>query len=133
MMKGSDFKPNEKTITLLDGKHKIAIDFNAFAQLEEIYGDMQTAFNKFSPKNDDEEDGQDKPSSVKFADIKNFLCAGINACIKDTEDHLTSFQIGKLLDISKLTEYVTVLMKLITTAMPNKKPKDDEDKDEVKN
>lgn len=105
-MRGKELKNNEKTIELLDGNHKIAIDFNAFESLEEIYGDMQTAFNKFTGK-------------VKFIDIKKFLCAGINACIEDEEQHYTPFKIGKLLIINKLENYVTTLTELLTNAMPN--------------
>ena len=73
-MKARELQNNEKVIELLDGKHKIAIDFNAYAALEEIYGDMPTVFAKFT-------------GSVKIADIKNFLCAGINACIEDSSKH----------------------------------------------
>jgi hypothetical protein len=104
-MKGKELKGNEKTIELLDGNHKIAIDFNAFEALEDIYGDMQTAFNKFTGK-------------VKFTDIKNFLCAGVNACIENENAHYTPHKIGKLLDISKLAEYVEVLTDLLSNAMP---------------
>ena len=95
-----------------------------------MYGDMQTAFEKFSPKGID---GDTKPPSVKFADIKIFLCAGLNACIEDIEDHITPFEVGKILDISKMTEYVTVLMQLMTNAMPNKKDEGEDEDDEPKN
>lgn len=116
-MKAREMKYNEKTIELLDGKHKIAIDFNAFEELGNIYGDMQNAFSKFTG-------GQ-----IKFNDIKNFLCAGINSCIEDTEDKYTPFEIGKLLDLSKIEKYMDVLMELMNNAMPTLK-KVDEDKDE---
>jgi hypothetical protein len=114
-MKGKEFKNNEKIIELLDGNHKIAIDFNAFESLEEIYGDMNTAFNKFSGK-------------IKVTDIKNFLCAGINAAIEDETKHYTPYQIGKLIDMEKLQDYVTILAELLRKAMPNAKEIDEEEK-----
>lgn len=117
-MKGKDLKNKEKSIELLDGKHKITIDFNAFEQLEEIYGDMPTAFSKFS-------------GAVKVADIKKFLCASINSCIENEDEHYTPFKIGKLLDLSKIDEYVTILMELLDNAMPSPKVKD-EDEEEIK-
>lgn len=120
-MKGSDFKPREKTIELLDGPHKIAMDFNAFEALEAIYGDMQTAFNAFSSK-----DAEGK-LSAKFADVKNFLCAGINACIEDPADHFSPYDIGKRLVISRMTEYMNALMPLLNNSMPDVKKVDDED------
>jgi len=113
---------------LLDGKHKIAMDFNAFEQLEVIYGDMQTAFEKFSPKKDKgTENAEDaNPPSTKFADVKNFLCAGINACIEDPDEHFTPYEIGKRLNIRKMTEYVSTLMPLLNGSMPDKKETDED-------
>jgi len=104
-MKGKEFKNTGKIIELLDGNHKITIDFNALESLEEIYGDMVTAFNKFT-------------SEVKLTDIKKFLCAGINACIENPEKHYTPFQLGKLVDMTKLGTYVTILKELLDNAMP---------------
>lgn len=113
-MKGKDLKPNEKTIELLDGEHQVAIDFNAFEALEEIYGSMDTAFNKFT-------------GAVKFSDVKNFLCAAINACIEDDRKHYTPFKIGKLLIIPKLENYVTVLTELLGDAMSKNENEDEEE------
>ena len=119
-MRARDFKPNEKTIELLDGKHKIAMDFNAFERLEDIYGDMKTAFDSFSAM---DSKGADKKR--KFATIKNFICAGINACIEDPDEHYTPFEIGKRLIISRMTEYVTALMPLLNSSMPDKKEEEE--------
>lgn len=117
-MKARDMKYNEKSIELMDGRHKIAIDFNAFEALEEIYGDMQTAFSKFTNKN------------VRFSDVKNFITAGINACIEDTDKHYTPFEIGKLLYINKLGEYASIIMELLKNAMPQKNSTESEDEKE---
>lgn len=118
-MKGKELKNNDKKIELLDGTHKITVDFNTFEKLEEIYGDMQTAFSKFN-------------ANVKFTDIKNFLCAGINSA---EDSGYTPHQIGKLLEVSKLTDYVTVLGELLTNAMPQAKETDEdtEENEEGKN
>lgn len=119
-MKGKELKNSEKTIELLDGKHNITIDFNAFQALEEIYEDMSIAFSKFNGK-------------VKIVDIKNFLCSGINACIENPKEHYTPFQIGKLLNLSKLEIYISVLMELLNNAMPVAKEVNIEDQEKGKN
>ena len=119
-MKGKEIKNTGKLIKLLDGNHKITIDFNAFEALESLYGDIQTAFNKFT-------------GEIKPADIKKFLCAGMNACIEDEEDHYTPFQVGKLLDINQLATYAKVLTELLTNAMPDAKEVDEEENEEEKN
>jgi hypothetical protein len=120
-MKGKELKNKEKSIELLDGNHNITIDFNAFEHLENTYGDMPTAFSKFS-------------GTVKVADIKNFLCASVNACIEDYSKHYSPFEIGKLLDLSKIDEYVTVLSEMLDNAMPSSELKDeDEEEFEEKN
>ena len=121
-MKGKELKNRGTEIELLDGKHKMTIDFNAFEELENIYGDIYTAFEKFS-------------GSVKVADIKKFLCASINACIEDENEHYSPFQIGKLLNLSKLNAYVTTLRQLLDNAMPSTTVKDEDEleDDEIKN
>jgi|GEM_PF-6887940 len=126
-MKGKDFRPNEKTIELLDGKHKIAMDFGAYEQLEEIYGDMNTAFDKFSAV---KEDGT---PSLKFKDVKNFLCAGINACIEDPGEHLTPFELGRLIDVNKIATYANALMGLVGNSLPDKEVDEDAEDDTEKN
>jgi len=113
-MKGRDFKNNESSIDLKDGEHSIAIDFNTFELLEGIYGDMETVFSKF------------EGNSMKFADIKNFLTAGLNSCIENKNEHFSSYEVGKLLDITKMNSYATTLMQLINNAMPEAEVSDDE-------
>jgi len=120
-MKGKDFRSNEKTIELLDGNHKIAMDFGTFEQLEEIYGDTGTAFAKLTPKN-----AEGERSPIKFTDIKKFLTAGINSCIEDPDDHLTPFQVGRLLNISKMPEYSSAILSLVNDSFPEKESNDDD-------
>lgn len=103
-MRAKDLKNNEKIIKLLDGEHKIAIDFNAFAALEEIYGDIRIVFKKFT-------------GGFKFEDIKNFITAGINACIEDSAQHYTAFEVGKLLSLKRMKDYMTILTELMNDAM----------------
>jgi len=118
LMKASELKNTGKIIELLDGNHKITIDFNAYGGLEEIYGDMQTAFSKFTGK-------------VNSKDVKNFISVGINACIEDENEHFTPFQVGKLLDIRKTQIYVDLLLKLLNESMPAPKKDEDEDVESV--
>jgi len=104
-MKGKEFKNNETVIELKDGKHKIAVDFNTFESLEEIYGSMQAAFEQFNS------------DSTKFKDIKKFLAAGLNSCIEDETQHVTPYELGKLLIFSKMSEYTTILVDLMNRAL----------------
>lgn len=113
-MKGKELKNTGKIIELLDGNHKLTIDYNAFESLEELYGTVQKAFDKFE-------------GNVKFVDIKKFVCAAVNACIEDEEERYTPFTIGKLLDMRKRQDYVNLISKLLLQAMPA--PKDDSDDD----
>lgn len=120
-MKGKELKNNETTIELLDGKHKIALDFNTFNILEEMYGDVATAINKIS-------------GTVKSIDIKKFLFAAINSVIEDENKKYTLLEVGKLLEIGKVQLYVDCLYELLTKSMPApKKINTDTEDEEVKN
>lgn len=116
-MKGKELKNNIDTIELLDGKHKVAMDFNTFEALENIYGDMDTAMKKITGK-------------MKFADIKILICASVNSCIENIEEHYTPYEIGKVLDISKLGDYVTTIMPLFQNSMPQTKSEANEEEEE---
>jgi len=104
-MKGKEIKNTGKLVELKDGNHKLTIDYNAYSELEEIYGDIQTALGHFS-------------GSVKSKDTRNYLTAAINACIEKEEDHYTPFQIGKLLDPLKNQYYVDIISQLLVAASP---------------
>lgn len=116
-MKARDIKNKESKIELLDGLHNITIDFNAFEELENEYGSISDAFSKFT-------------GVIKIIDIKKFLCAGINACIENEDEHYTPFAIGKLLNVKKVDAYVTTLMELLDKALPEDEPIDEDDEEE---
>ena len=116
-MKARDIKNKESKIELLDGVHKITIDFNTYDLLEEVYGDINIALSKFN-------------GVVKINDIKKFLCCGINSCIENEDEHYTPYRIGKLIDEEKITEYVNTLYLLIDKSSPEPKAKDEDDEEE---
>ncbi|HEY8804311.1 MAG TPA: hypothetical protein VIM42_04250 [Clostridium sp.] len=119
-MKASDIKNTGKLIELLDGNHKINMDFNAFESLEETYGDIGTAFSKFNGK-------------IKTGDLKKFICAGLNSMIENEEDHFTPFKVGKLINALKIDEYMLLITELLHASLPEPKEKDEDEEVEGKN
>lgn len=119
-MKASEMKNTGKLVKLLDGNHKMTVDYNTFCQLEEFFGSMEAGFSKLN-------------ANITKTDIKKFLCAGINSCIEDEDEWFTPFQIGKLLDISKMDSYVKTLMELINLASPKTEETDEKENEETKN
>lgn len=119
MAKAREMKENASFIELRDKKkYKISMDFNTFDALEEIYGDIGTAMEVFSS------------GSPKMKDVRNFLTAMINGCIEDTAEHLSSFEVGKLLDFNKVDVYVDSIMELLDNAMPEKEEDEDNEENE---
>lgn len=117
-MKAKDIKNKKSYINLLDGKHEITIDFNALEELESMYGGIDVALASFT-------------TGSRMNTVKKFLCASINACIEDIDEHFTPFQIGKLLKIQESESYMDILTGLINKAMPEDEP--NEDNEEGKN
>ncbi|MBU3153896.1 hypothetical protein [Clostridium estertheticum] len=119
-MKAKYIKNRESKIELLDGEHKITIDFNTYDLLQEMYGDISIALSKFN-------------GGVKITDLKKFVCCGINSCIENEDEHYTPYQIGKLIDADKIVEYIDVIYSLMNKSMPETKEIDeDEEIDEKK-
>ena len=113
-MKAKDIKNKKSYINLKDGKHEITFDFNTLEELENIYGSMEIAMSSFI-------------GSIKVKDIKNFICAGMNACIENEEEHSTPFQVAKLLDIEQIENYIDILTGLFNESMPENEIKDEDE------
>ncbi len=111
-VKASDLrnKKNNK-ITLEGQEYEVTLDLNAFAELEEIYGDVTEAL-----------DGLEKGS---FKAIRAILFA----ILKSQNEELTLVKVGKMINMSNIVE---ITEKLNTTAQ-NSLPELDEEEIKEKN
>lgn len=95
----SDIRPKVMTINL-DKERHLKFDLNAFAELEEIYGDFETAMNEMSK------------GSIKA--VRSILWAGL----VHEDENLTIKQVGSMIDMSNIKEVMAVISKAISEAMP---------------
>ncbi|WDU84207.1 hypothetical protein [Caloramator sp. Dgby_cultured_2] len=91
----------------LDKERHLKFDLNAFAELEELYGDFQTAMDAMSK------------GSIKA--IRAMLWAGLI----HEDEKLTIKQVGSMIDMTNINEIVSAISKAISEAMPKV---DDEEK-----
>jgi hypothetical protein len=97
-----DVRTKATSIVLSDGKTRtIRFDLNAMAEIEERYGNIQTAFSKL------EEGGSMK--AVRF-----ILWAGL----VHEDEALTERQIGGLIDIKELKDIMEKLGEALQADMP---------------
>lgn len=107
----------------IDGeKYLIKYDFNAFIELEEIYGSIEEAMQAVQGeivKGEfiEDEDGK-KVEKRKFSlkAMRDFLWAGLLF----GDDKITKRQVGKLLEFGNFQYVVTEMMSAITGALPEK-------------
>lgn len=94
-------KPRVTKITLNDGvERELLFTLNAMAELEERYGDVQSAF--------------DALDSGSFKAIRFMLWAGL----VHNDENLTEMQVGKLIDMSTLQEMVDSMTSAISDNLP---------------
>lgn len=91
----------------LDRERNLIYDLNAFEELENIYGDLDTALKSFQ---------EDKKRIIH---IKNFLFAGL--VHEDFE--LTPKRVGELVGYSNINATVDLIWNAITNSLPE--PKED--------
>ena len=112
----------------IDGTvYKIKYDFNAFIELEEIYGSIEEAMEAVQgevikgkdgkPEMVEDEEGK-KVEKRKFSlkAMRDFLWSGMLF----GNDKITKRQVGKLLEFGNFQYVVTEMMKAITGALPEK-------------
>ena len=112
----------------IDGKvYSIKYDFNAFIELEDIYGSIEEAMAAIQGEVITGKDG--KPEMVKdekgkeiekrkfsLKAMRDFLWSGMLF----GNDKITKKQVGKLLEFGNFQYIVTEMMKAITGALPEK-------------
>ena len=99
-MKANELKNRGIKFQLGPSEHELRLDMNTFCELEEIYGDLNAAF----------EDLQ----KMKIKAIR----ALIYASIKVDNDSITLKEVGRLLEISDLEKLGEAINKALEIAMP---------------
>lgn len=95
-----DVKSKEVKIKLGDKERILAIDFNCFAELEEQYGDIQTAMEAL------------QKGSIKA--IRAFVYAALVA----DDETLTIKKVGKMLNMNCMEELSVALNEALGEALP---------------
>ena len=100
-VKASDLKESKKNKITLEGmEYDITLDLNAFAELEEIYGDVTEAL-----------DGLEKGS---FKAIRAILYA----ILKSQNEELTLLKVGKMINMSNIVEITNILNETAESSLP---------------
>lgn len=95
----NDIRPKIISINL-DKERHLKFDMNAFAELEDLYGDFQTAMNEMAK------------GSIKA--VRAILWAGL----VHEDESLTIKQVGSMIDMSNISYVVETISKAISEAMP---------------
>ena len=113
-IKASDLKKSKNNKIKLDGKeYEVSLDLNAFAELEEIYGDVTEAL-----------DGLEKGS---FKAIRAILFA----ILKSQNEELTLLKVGKMINMSNIVEITNKLTAIAETSLPELSEEEVEEKNEL--
>ncbi|ABN52931.1 hypothetical protein SAMN05428976_10726 [Clostridium sp. USBA 49] len=99
-MKASELKNKGIKITIGNKEYELKFDMNTFCELEEIYGDINEAF----------EDLQNR----KLKAIR----ALIYSAIKAADESVTLKEVGKMLTLSDMEKLGTAINEALVIAMP---------------
>ncbi|MBQ2870115.1 hypothetical protein IJE86_00255 [bacterium] len=111
---GKDLQFQTTTIELKGRKYEMNFDLNAMAELEDIFGTLQIAIAELKKK--------------KLKAVRSFLYA----VLKSTDETLTEFEVGKLIDMNNFTSIEKAITKLINNAFEEDE-EDDKETSQVKN
>jgi len=89
----------------LDKPRNLIFDLNAFEELENIYGDLDTAFKSFQVE------------KKRIKNVKNFLFAGL----VHEDESLTPTLVGSMIGYNNLMEITNQIWEAITQALPESK------------
>ena len=95
---GKDLQPQSTKIELKGRTYEMNFDLNAMAELEDIFGTLQIAIAELKKK--------------KLKAVRSFLYA----VLKSTDESLTEFEVGKLIDMNNFTSIEKAITKLINNA-----------------
>lgn len=100
-MKASELKNKGIKFKLNDNEYELKFDMNTFCELEEVYGDINKAF----------EDLQNK----KIKAIR----ALIYSAIKAEDDNVTLKEVGRMLTLNDMERLGTSINEALNIAMPD--------------
>ncbi len=95
---GKDLKPQVTTIELKGKKYTMNFDLNAMAELEDIFGNLRIAIAELKQK--------------KLKAVRSFLYA----VLKSSDEELTEFEVGKLIDMNNFSTIEKAITNLINNA-----------------
>ena len=95
---GKDLQPQVTTIELKGRKYVMNFDLNAMAELEDIFGSLRIAIAELKQK--------------KLKAVRSFLYA----VLKSSDESLTEFEFGKLIDMNNFTTIEKAITNLINNA-----------------
>lgn len=95
---GKDLQAQSIPIELKGKKYDMNFDLNAMAELEDIFGSLQIAIAELKKK--------------KLKAVRSFLYA----VLKSTDESLTEFEVGRLIDMNNFTTIEKAITKLINNA-----------------
>lgn len=107
-MKVKDLKIESEEIVLGGKKLNLNLDMNALVELEDIYGDINIAFENFKTK--------------PMKEMRTFLYAMLKTQIKD----LTIESIGNLITVKNFNDLFGKISNIIYNAFPTTEQKDEE-------
>jgi len=112
-VKANDLRKTKNNKINLEGKeYELNLDLNAFAELEEIYGDVTEAL-----------DGLEKGS---FKAIRAILFA----ILKSQNEELTLVKVGKMINMSNIVEITNKLTETAENSLPELDEGEAEEKNE---
>lgn len=111
---GKDLQPQRTTIELQGKRYIMNFDLNAMAELEDIFGSLQVAIAELKKK--------------KLKAVRAFLYS----VLKSSDENLTEFEVGKLIDMNNFTTIEKAITKLINNAF-EEDGNDDKDTSSGKN
>ena len=111
---GKDLQPQSTKIELKGRTYEMNFDLNAMAELEDIFGTLQIAIAELKKK--------------KLKAVRSFLYA----VLKSTDESLTEFEVGKLIDMNNFTSIEKSIKKLINNAFEEDE-NDDKETSQSKN
>lgn len=95
---GKDLQFQSTIIELKGKKYELNFDLNAMAELEDIFGNLRIAIAELKHK--------------KLKAVRSFLYA----VLKSSDESLTEFEVGKLIDMNNFTKIESAITKLINNA-----------------
>lgn len=104
-VKGKQLKTNKKleSFTLNGKEYKLNIDFNVLSELEDVYGDIQTAFNDLQ--------------KMRIKAIK----ALVYSIVKVEDENVTLKEVGSMMGAEFFEEIINKIGKSMSTDLIEKK------------